>query len=193
MEPEVNEKRYPIETVSVIKSAVTPILPIVVMSLVMALGIFLDAHSFEVTLYFVLAVLFLPFNIIYFFVWRNSFTYALNEQFMTLGQGILSRQQRNIPYGVLQNILIKQDLMDRLLGLGTLVVENAAQNGAAPDSAVTIFGMRVQPNGKEVEVAGFSGNRVMIPGLKLENAQTFRDAILKKMKEHPLHDNESGL
>ena len=94
---------------------------------------------------------------------RAPFHYATEENFLTVKQGILSKQQRHIPYGVIQNLFVEQDLFDRFFGLASLTIENASQSN------------------------------VNIPGLTEEDAETLKEIILQKMKDNPIKDNQSGL
>ncbi len=88
-----------------------------------------------------------------------------------------------MPYGVIQNVFIKQDLFDRIFGLATLRIENASQAGGARD-------IRIRQGQENL---GASGNKVNIPGLKKQNAEELKNLILKKIKENPIEDSQSGL
>lgn len=126
---------------------------------------------------------------------RANFRYTLEEKFLTLYQGVLSKQQRHIPYGVIQNIFVKQDLFDRIFGLASITIENASQGaGNAQKGEAKVFGMKVGAQQKRRdELVGFSGNKVSIPGLAKANAEILKALILNKMKENPIEDNQSGL
>jgi membrane protein YdbS with pleckstrin-like domain len=58
---------------------------------------------------------------------RLNFHYALEDKFITVEQGIFSGKQRQIPYGVIQNIAVRQDVIDRILGLASLKFVNTSQ------------------------------------------------------------------
>lgn len=111
-------------------------------------------------------------------------------------QGILSKQQRHIPYGVIQNIFVNQDLFNRLFGLASLAIENVSQGAgviAAPQQQ-KVFGLRIgnqQP--QQIEMVGFSGNKVSIPGISKASAEILKGIVLQKMKENPVDDSQSGL
>jgi membrane protein YdbS with pleckstrin-like domain len=117
---------------------------------------------------------------------------------MILHQGILSKQQRNIPYGVIQNIFVHQRLVDRIFGLASLSIENASQGGGNQNSnntkafGITISNQQTKKRG-ELEMPGFNGNKISIPGLTKQNAEALRELILQKMKDNPVEDNQSGL
>lgn len=107
---------------------------------------------------------------------RHNFHYAIDDAYLTLGQGVISKQQRHIPYGKIQNIYVSQGLLDRIFGLTLVVIENVSQESAKQNAGV-----------------GFFGNRITIPGLTKESAEIVKNAVLQKMKESPLGDGNSGL
>lgn len=139
---------------------------------------------------FVLAIsFFLP--LLLYYLQIISFHYALEEKFMVLHQGFFSKQQRNLPYGTIQNVLIKRGILDRILGLTTLSIENAAQGGGGRK----FFGMtmRSTEQNRRYDMVGFSQNKVSIPGLNTVDAEALKALVLQKMKENPIEDNQSGL
>ena len=64
------------------------------------------------------------FSMIFAFVRRLTFDYTFEDNFIVMHQGLISRSQRNIPYSVLQNVIVKQDLSDRILGITTFIILN---------------------------------------------------------------------
>lgn len=122
---------------------------------------------------------------VYLVFYRVMFHYLLEEKFLTIQQGIISKQQKHTPYGVIQNIFVRQDIFDRLFNLASLTIENAAQAGG-------INNLRASKSNK-YEKIGFRGNRIVIPGLKREDAESLKIAILEKMKANPIDDSQSGL
>jgi membrane protein YdbS with pleckstrin-like domain len=128
---------------------------------------------------------------------RATFHFLIDEKFLTVRQGIIQRQEKHVPYAVIQHVLIKQDLFDRILGLATFAVENATRGKDNQDGTQKVFGMRVkasqQQQRRQFQTIGFRGNRLTIPGLSKADARTLREIILQKMKENPLDDNASGL
>jgi membrane protein YdbS with pleckstrin-like domain len=121
---------------------------------------------------------------------RANFDYSFEENFIVLHQGIITRSQRNIPYAVIQHVIIKQGLVDRyLLHLTTLMIENAVQDASA--MAYDAYSRR--GNRYQIESIGFLGNRVTIPGLSNADALKLKGLVLKKMKENQVHPSITGL
>jgi hypothetical protein len=88
---------------------------------------------------------------------------------------------------MIQNIIVKQDWFDRLFGLATLSVENAA---LGPVNAMRLSAAQSR---RQNDVVGSSGNKVNIPGLKKAEAEFLKLVILQRMKENPIEDGQSGL
>lgn len=187
MNESITEKEYPIRGLWVIKSILTSgylfILVVVVPLLFYRPNI---RNKFEINASLILLIIFIiSDSVIRIFLQRMTFHYAVEEKFLTLEQGIFSKQQRHIPYGVIQNIFVKQDPFDRVFGLASLTIENASQGSES----------FVLPQGKKenIEMVGFSGNKVNIPGLTKTNAEVLKEIVLRKMKENPIEDGQSGL
>ena len=113
---------------------------------------------------------------------RDNFHYSIEKEFMIFHQGILTKQQKNLPYGVIQDLIISQDIADRYFGLASLSIENASFGGGQIYS-------RGQTAGTWI---GFVGNIATIPGLTKQNAETLKNILLGKMKEYSTM-NKSGL
>jgi uncharacterized membrane protein YdbT with pleckstrin-like domain len=60
--------------------------------------------------------------------WRTT-TYELTNHRLRLRSGILSRTGRDFPLTRISDVSFSQDLVDRLLGSGRLVVESAGEHG----------------------------------------------------------------
>jgi uncharacterized membrane protein YdbT with pleckstrin-like domain len=126
---------------------------------------------------------------------RLNFHYFIENDFLTLKQGILAKQEKHIPYGVIQNIFIKQDLLDRVFGLTSLIIENASQGAGLENvpQKKSIFMANNQQRREKIETIGFSGNKVSIPGLTKNNAESLKEILLQKMKDNQIQNNQSGL
>lgn len=182
----ITEKDYPIQLLWVLKSMIKYLFLLIFFALILvfysAAGVGDVGSAYgQIAIIVVYSIIALLYSILR----RVTFHYSLGDQFLLLKQGILSRQQRNIPYGVIQNVAVNQDLFDRIFGLTSLLVENAAQGAGALAA--------MQRGRRQNEIAGFSGNKVSIPGLSRKNAEKLKNIILQKMKENPIEDNQSGL
>ena len=205
MENVINEKTYPIRTRYFLKSLVRFLFSIFFLG-----GLLLSSYLFswglfagdglenfnELGLYTLILLVITPFgfigDLIYKLLARATFSYSFEEHFLVLHQGIITRSQRNIPWAVIQHVILKQDVLDKILGLGTVMVENAVQDQTAmmqQQGYNRVYGKQ-QAN---MENIGFLGNRVTIPGLKIADAQLLKAAILQKVHANIVHPSVTGL
>ena len=172
----ITEKKYPITKLWIFK---TPII-IVLMNVV---ALFFGY-------YFPYLVLALPIMLIANPLIRANFHYSLEEKFLDVKQGVISKKHKNIPYGVIQNVFVKQDVFDRIFGLAHLKIENASLGGG---KVKKIKSFSLTSGSSNSESVGASGNKINIPGLKKQNAEELKSLILQKIKENPIEDSQSGL
>jgi len=174
MDQVITEKNYPIEKIWIIKQITTYFTGFIA---VFILSIFFPAREFIMS---TVVIVFMIMFIIYVNkLKRDNFHYTLENKDINIKQGVISKINRQTPYGVIQDIHIGQDLFDRILGLSTLVINNAS---SAPilDAEISISVGSIQ-------------NSVVIPGLKKQNAEALRNILLQRMKENPIAETGSGL
>lgn len=169
----VTEKEYPITKLWIFKA---PIIITIISLVAIIFGYYFP--------YFLIA---LPFYLIANPLIRANFHYSTEEKFFVVKQGVFSKKQRNLPYGVIQNVLVKQDWFDRVFGLASFSVENASQGGGRG------FFSGLRSHKQQGETVGSSSNKVNIPGLKKKDAEALKLVLLQRMKENPIEDNQSGL
>jgi uncharacterized membrane protein YdbT with pleckstrin-like domain len=196
MQDLVSDQKYPINIKWVYKSLLGTITALSIISFFMLMTSASSKDYDRSGMYFYIIVysVFGIFSLIIGILRRATFHYVLESQFLNLKQGILSKQERHIPYGVIQNTLVKQDLFDRLFGLASVSIENASFGAGKGQDEQKIFGLKVgNTRRRDYETIGFSGNKVSIPGLLKEDAEALKTIVLQKMKENPIEDNQSGL
>lgn len=198
MEGTISDKNYPIENIWILKLLTPAIFAVLMFGTIFGISTTISGNRFSesITSNLVLYFVILSFAFISQIIRKFTFHYRLNQEFLDLQQGFLSRQVRHIPYGVIQNVFVKQDILDRLLGLASLSLENASMGAGAYQASnkQILFGKWVGGNRESgTEMVGFAGNMVSIPGLKKENAEALKKIVLQKMKENPIEDSQSGL
>ncbi|MBI2443650.1 MAG: PH domain-containing protein [Candidatus Magasanikbacteria bacterium] len=171
----LTEKNYPVQARWLIYAGVV-YLPVLIIAAL------LSAWTRE---WFLAATAF--FGLVFFLnlIMRANFHFTIDDgPFLTVRQGlsVFWQQEKQSPYGRIQNVLINRGIFDRLLGLSTLVIENASAGGQSG------LGRR----GTQGPL-GFFGNRITIPGLTQAHAEELKALLLQKIKEHPLSDARSGL
>jgi uncharacterized membrane protein YdbT with pleckstrin-like domain len=172
----ITEKNYPITKLWIFK---TPIIIVLVNIIALFFGY-----------YFPYLVLALPIMLIANPLIRANFHYSLDENFFRVKQGVISKKQKNLPYGVIQNVFVKQDLFDRIFGLAHLKIENASLGGGKVEKRKSFS---ITSGNSNSESVGASGNKINIPGLKKKSAEELKNLILQKIKENPIEDSQSGL
>jgi membrane protein YdbS with pleckstrin-like domain len=64
---------------------------------------------------------------------RNSTHYVLTDRNLSITTGIVSRAAVHIPLHKVQDVSVRRTLLDRVLNLGTIVVESAGSSGRIPE------------------------------------------------------------
>lgn len=113
---------------------------------------------------------------------RATFSYAFEDDYITVRQGIIAREERHIPYNVIQNIIISRNLDDLIFGLSNLKIENAAAGGGYIPAR--------KPN--QSTMLGSSSNHLQLTGLQPADVTVLKKALLAKMLAHS-DRTDSGL
>jgi len=59
----------------------------------------------------------------------RSLSYEIQDDQVVMRVGLATKSVKHVPYRTVTNITVKQDLIDRLLGLGTLEIQTAGMSG----------------------------------------------------------------
>ena len=140
----VDETIYPIQFAWIWKTGITFFLAVFFSVVLLIFG--------YVNYYLVFLILYSPIHFIVLFLRRKNFHYELNSAFLNIRQGVINKQQRTVPYGMIQNVFVKQDLFDRVFGLASLAIENASQGAGAEKLSRPGAGAALCPR-----LGGFSG------------------------------------
>ena len=89
---------------------------------------FLAIFSFIVVFFLVLFFL----RLIFVSVWKKNYYFEFMPDYILLRTGVISKSENHLPYKSIQNILNKQGIVDRMFGLSTVVIQNAAQQMVSP-------------------------------------------------------------
>ena len=173
----INEKKYPVTKLWMFKA------PLIFLAINIVAMLFGYIYPY-LLLAMIIALIVNP-------LIRANFHYSLDDKIFFVKQGVISKKQRSLPYGVIQNVFVKQDLFDRLFKLASLRVENAS-NSNKKSGFFSLSGNQMGKTGYQ-DAIGVSGNKVSIPGLKKQDAEELKMAILQKMKDNPIEDSQSGL
>lgn len=189
----ITENNYPIRNVWLFKDFFISLifLPLVIVYLSVGTGGLIFSQGGLLMFFFYLLILVLAsgIRVTINILRRSNFHYTLDEHFMVFHQGIISKQNRNVPYGRIQGVFISQKLMDRIFGLASLTIEDFSQGGR---SSMNVDGY-IGSGKSRREALGFVGNKIHIPGLKKMDAESLKAYILQKVKDNPIEDSQSGL
>lgn len=197
MDKIVTEKDYPVRRLWILKAGFWSILCLIILALLGWIMIHLRGDmgaKLQLLINLMAIAVFAIAHLISIILRRITFHYSIEDKFLIFKQGVLSKQERHIPYWTLQNLCVTQSLFDRIFGLYSLIIENAAQGGTSATSQNQVFfRMKVGVKQQPITVIGFSGNRAIIPGLAKKDVEILKKIILQKMKENPTGDDQSGL
>lgn len=160
----ITEKNYPITKLWIFKAPIIAIL--------------LSLAALFFGYYFPYIIILIPYWLIANPLTRSRFHYSLGKNFLEVSQGVISKKQRHLPYGVIQTVIVKQDWFDRVFGLASLSIEDASQGGK---------NYARQQDGAG-GMLGSSGNKIELPGLKKADAEALKLLILEKIKENPTEE-----
>jgi uncharacterized membrane protein YdbT with pleckstrin-like domain len=127
-----------------------------------------QSHSVDANLYAILGlfplipfvaifVIVYIFHIIYMFLWKSSFSFAFLPEYVVMKTGVISRSEVHVPYHTIQDVIVSQGIVERMFGIATAQIQNAAS---------------AQPVKK-----GASSNGISIPGQTLERANHISDIV----------------
>jgi uncharacterized membrane protein YdbT with pleckstrin-like domain len=86
-----------------------------------------------VAITFVVLVGVLSSSVVVVHIRRNSTHYILTDRNLTISTGVFSRAAMHIPLHKVQDVSVRRTLLDRILNLGTIVVESAGSAGRIPE------------------------------------------------------------
>jgi membrane protein YdbS with pleckstrin-like domain len=65
---------------------------------------------------------------LYYHLMRNMILYTLTDSKIEIDKGFVSRTTRNIPLGKVQDVTVSANVLQRMMGFGDLVIENAGES-----------------------------------------------------------------
>lgn len=114
------------------------LLPIFALVVLLAIGVFVQTRTDQGIVHKVVWVV-VAIGILWFFVrrlliWLTA-TYTITTRRLITRHGVITRRGHDIPLTRVSDVAYEKDLVDRLLGCGTLVISDASTHGqvALPD------------------------------------------------------------
>ncbi len=138
--------------------------------------------SFDIFLFWLATFfIFYSFRIIWLVLWRKSYRFEFLPEYILLRNGVISREERHLPYHTIQNVTVSQSFMEKIFGMCTVMIQNAAVSGmVAPRSFVLGQGGNILAN-----------NGIQIPGQNLDKGRMITETLNSIISQTV--DNRSGL
>ncbi|MEO6334549.1 MAG: PH domain-containing protein [Pyrinomonadaceae bacterium] len=73
-----------------------------------------------------MALLLIP---LYFHLRKKTIRYTLTDTTIEIDRGLISRTTQNIPLRRIQDVTVSATMMQRMLGLGDVIIDNASEDG----------------------------------------------------------------
>jgi membrane protein YdbS with pleckstrin-like domain len=107
---------------------------------------------------------------------RNNFHFSLDDTAIDAQNGIVNKQQLQLPYAAIQDVQISRKISERLFGLATVMVKNTV----ASTTGQRVMSDLAEGFGSKPSI-GISDGQIIFSGLKKTDAENLKAAILAKM------------
>ena len=97
------------------------------------------------------------FHLIYMVLWRTAYSFSFLPDYIVTKQGIIAKRENHLPYRSVQDVWVSQGIMERVLGIATVRIENAAAGQVVGRNTIS--------------------SAVIIPGQPLVRANELSDTI----------------
>lgn len=165
----VNQVTYPIETswrlVSMLQSFFSALVTIAFLSFYFSVKADANISLGEMFRYWlpsviVLSVVYVVFRLVWLSIWMKKYKFEFLPEFIFLSSGVISREERHLPYTVIQDVAISQGVIARMFGLADVKIENAAQMMVGSGRGATV-----------------ANGGIVIPGQTLARAQKLVEVV----------------
>ena len=75
------------------------------------------------------------------YLWIKNLTYVIEDERVKIYKGIISKMQQNIPFRMVTDFMLHRSLFDRLLGIGSVMIQTAGQSHSASGYEGSISGL----------------------------------------------------
>lgn len=107
--------------------------PLLVLVLLLAAGtavqVLIDQHTVDLVAWALVAVGAVWWVLRPFLVWYTA-SYTITDRRLVTRVGVLTRRGHDIPISRISDVATELDLLDRVLGCGTLIISDASTNGS---------------------------------------------------------------
>lgn len=155
-------ENYPISSRWLLQSAISWFILATLLSGVLAYYINATATNAETAeipsgLWLMVFLIIYALNIAYAVLWRAAYSFAFTPDYIVTKKGVIAKTETHVPYRSVQDVTVSQGVFERMLGIATVVIENAATQQIAGNRAIS--------------------SAIVIPGQPLSRAAELSDAI----------------
>ncbi len=96
------------------------------------------------------------------FLWKKNYAFNFTADHIYYKEGVISLSEKHMPYSSIQDVTVKQGIIERLFGLAKVVIENAAQQ-------------QIIVSRRGHQAFGFAG--IILQGLSLADANKITNVL----------------
>lgn len=152
----VSSAEYPIQDRWLVSAAIASLLFSLFMMIFLPLFLLPIPRLGTASLYLFIYLALSAASFLWQWAWKNSYYFEFTPEYVLLRDGVISKEERHLPYRSIQNVTLRQGILDRILGIGGVSIENAAGQGYVP--------------GGRSATAALMRNGILIPGQSIEKA-----------------------
>ena len=115
---------------------------------------FSQAFMFAIVLFVIIWII----KVIFSFIWRNNYKFNFLPEYIFVHSGVISNEEQHIPYDRVQDVIVRQSLIEKILGISSVYIQNATTT--------------VQPKNNFGILPG-----IAIPGQSMERSQKLSEIV----------------
>jgi len=126
----ISSKDYPITDEWTVSSVIMVLIGTIIAAVISSFGVETIAVIPIILMFSIIFVLIIGGILI----WKKNYYFEFMEDYILLKTSILNKEENHLPYKSIQNVTLSQGVIDRLFGIATVIVENAASKGNGKNS-----------------------------------------------------------
>lgn len=106
--------------------------------------------------FLVIAVVMFVIQIVGLLIWKSNYRFSFTPEYLQYHSGIISQSEQHFPYRTIQDVTVSRSVLERMFGLATVRIENAAQVAVGrygtKNAGIQIVGQTPESAARIVEV-----------------------------------------
>ncbi len=91
----------------------------------------------------VLFIVIYVFHIVYAILWRSTYSFAFLPEYIVMRTGVIGRSEVHVPYHTIQDVVVSQGIVERVFGLATTKIQNAAGSQVVGRNKIAQSGINI--------------------------------------------------